>query len=278
MIFLHSVAPYALIKPGKQHLEISPKDFGFQNMKVTLNVEKNVDLVGYIIAPKTDSIRGLMILVHGIGGCKEHFVPLGAKLASKGIISVVFDERAHGESGGDYCTYGYYEKNDISKIVDYIKQEYPPMPIGIWGNSLGGAVALQALEVDKRLSFGIIESTFTNLHQIAFDYKKRYLQGIGIRFISDYVVDRAAEIADFDPYKITPIKSVENIEQSMFIAHGDIDERISIEYGKALFDNLKTKDKTWYTIEGGTHMNLSKKGGQTYQKALLNFIDTNLKK
>ena len=66
MIFLHSVAPYALIKPGKTHLDISPKDFGFQNMKVTLNVEKNVDLVGYIIAPKTDSIQGIMILVHGI--------------------------------------------------------------------------------------------------------------------------------------------------------------------------------------------------------------------
>lgn len=275
-IGVHFIAPSAIIKPGRVHLEIVPEDFGVKSEKVTLYTKDNINLVGYHIASKTTETRGVLILVHGVGGCKEHFVELGARLSKNGIASMIFDERAHGESGGEYCTYGYNEKNDIRTIVDYVKTIYKDTPIGIWGNSLGGAVAIQAMEVDQRIEFGIIESTFTDLHQITFDYKKKVLKGIGLRFISDYALQRAAKIADFDPYQVSPIQSVTKIEQPTFIAHGDADKRISFAYGKALFDNLKTTDKIWYPVKGGTHMNLSSKGGDTYRKALFDFIEQNI--
>ncbi|TMM57353.1 alpha/beta hydrolase [Maribacter algarum] len=274
---VHFVAPYIIIQPARVSLKTSPEDFGITNKCITLTTDDQLELVGYHIPSQKNETTGVMILVHGVGGCKEHFVELGTKLAKIGIATMVFDERAHGESDGEYCTYGYYEKNDISKIVDYIKDEYGDIPLGIWGNSLGGAVAIQALENDNRIEFGIIESTFTDLHQVAFDYKKRFMKGFGIRFVSDYALKRAAQIADFDPYAVQPIESVKAIEQPIFIAHGDADKRISFSYGKALFDNLKAKDKTWYPIKGGTHMNLSKKGGQAYRKALFSFIDRNIK-
>lgn len=88
------------------------------------------------------------------------------------IDTFIFDSRAHGESQGKYCTYGFYEKKDISAIVDFIGPKYRNVNIGIWGNSLGAAVAIQAMEYDSRILFGIIESTFTDLSQIVFDYKK----------------------------------------------------------------------------------------------------------
>lgn len=273
---VHFIAPYALIKPSRVSLKIVPADYGVKGEKVMLTTKDDIELVGYHVNAESSQTRGVLILVHGVGGCKEHFVALGAKLAKQGIASVLFDERAHGESGGEYCTYGYYEKQDIKEIVDYVKSKYTDVPLGIMGNSLGGAVAIQALETDTRIEFGIIESTFTNLHQIAFDYKKRILKGFGIRFISDYALKRAGIIADFDPYQVQPIQSVQNIEQPVFIAHGDADQRISITYGKALFDNLKSTDKTWYVIQGGTHMNLSTKGGDLYEEALWGFLEQHI--
>ena len=116
-----------------------------------------------MIQSKQDSIRGVMILVHGIGGCKESFLSLANRLANQGIASVLFDNRAHGQSGGQYSTYGFYEKKDISRIIDHIKEQDNQIPIGIWGNSLGGAIAIQSMEYDKRIHFGIIESTFTDM-------------------------------------------------------------------------------------------------------------------
>jgi len=70
-------------------------------------------------------------LIHGIGGCKEHGLNLTKELSQKGIESIVFDGRAHGQSGGAFCTYGFNEKRDISQIIDKIKEQSPDLPIGI---------------------------------------------------------------------------------------------------------------------------------------------------
>ena len=156
-------------------------------------------------------------------------------MAKQGINAVVFDLRAHGKSEGEYCTYGFYEKNDISQIIDMILDENPNESIGIWGNSLGGAIAIQALELDKRLKFGVIESTFTSLRQIVYDYQKRAAKGIGVPFLCDLALQEAGKIANFDPNQVQPLNSATNIEQAVFVAHGDSDDNISVEYGKTTF-------------------------------------------
>ena len=245
------------------------------NYKVKTN--DKIELDGYWIKSQQDSSKGIIILVHGIGGCKEHFLGLAKELSSKGIESIIFDGRAHGRSGGEFCTYGFKERNDISKIVDKIKTKNPNLRIGIWGNSLGGAIAIQTLEIEKRIDFGIIESTFTELDKIVYDYKKRILKGIGIKYLSDYALKRASQIADFNSDEVKPIESVKNIEQSILIAHGDADKNISVEYGKKLFENLKSDDKRIEIIKDGGHFNLYEKGGKEYKMIIMNFIERNLR-
>jgi hypothetical protein len=31
---------------------------------------------------------------------------------------IAYDSRAHGESGGDACTYGFFEKEDLRRVLD----------------------------------------------------------------------------------------------------------------------------------------------------------------
>ncbi len=275
-IGVNNIAPYAITQPPKINGSLTPKKLGLKSEALELRTKDNVELSGYWIKSELEVAKGVIILLHGIGGCKEHFLGLSNELSKKGIETIIFDGRAHGKSGGAFCTYGFKEKKDIAQIVDKIRKQKPNLPIGIWGNSLGGAIAIQALEFDERIKFGIIESTFTDLHQIVFDYKKRILKGIGIRRLSDFALERAGEIADFEPQKIKPIESVKNIEQSIFIAHGDSDKNISFTYGQQLFDNLKTRDKQFVLIEGGGHFDLFKKGGIEYKNKMMDFIQRNL--
>jgi len=276
IIGVYLIAPFAITQPPKIETSVTPEkmDLAFEDLNI-LTVD-SVDLSGYWIKPETDSSKGILILIHGIGGCKEHFLGLAKELSKKGIESILFDGRAHGKSGGEFCTYGFKEKMDIAQIVDTIKSRKPNLPIGIWGNSLGGAIAIQALEVDKRIQFGVIESTFTDLNQIVFDYKKRILKGIGIRSLSDYALGRAGEVAGFDPLKIKPIESVKNIEQPVFMAHGDADENISFKYGQQLFDNLKTENKEFVLVKGGGHFGLFEAGGNDYKNKIMGFIERQL--
>ena len=275
-IGVNNIAPYAITQPPRITESIVPENLGLISENLNITTRDKVDLSGYWIKSETDSSRGIIILIHGIGGCKEHFLNLAKELSERGIESIVFDGRAHGKSGGEFCTYGFKEKKDIAEIVDKIKERKPNLPIGIWGNSLGGAIAIQALEFDERIKFGIIESTFTELNQIVFDYKKRILRGIGIRNLSDFALKRAGQIADFEPHNIKPIESVKNIEQSIFMAHGDADENISYKYGQQLFENLKTSDKEFFLVKNGGHFDLFDKGGIIYKNKIMHFIDRNL--
>jgi len=272
------VLPYAIIQPQKINLAITPQSLGLQGENLTVVTKDSISLKGYYIHPKVQKTKGIMILIHGIGGCKEHFLNLAKNLESQGIASVVFDGRAHGESGGKYCTYGFYEKQDISVIVDLIKMENPSLPIGIWGNSLGGAIAIQALEIDKRIAFGVIESTFTELDQIVYDYQKQITKGIGLRFMSDAALQEAGNIANFNPDEVKPIISVTKIEQPLFIAHGNADENINYTYGKLLYENLASAEKEFVLVEGAGHFNVGEKGGEAYANKLMGFIHKQLQK
>lgn len=61
-----------------------------------------------------------IILLHGIRGYKEHFSELAIRLNGKGYNTLALDLRAHGDSDGKYCTYGFYEKYDVQKAVDFL--------------------------------------------------------------------------------------------------------------------------------------------------------------
>jgi alpha-beta hydrolase superfamily lysophospholipase len=275
-IGLHHIAPYAIVMPPRAEcLHLTPQE-SLDSEKLTLQTQDSIDLKGYWIHSKQDSVRGVMILIHGIAGCKEAFLGLANDLAEQGIESILFDNRAHGESGGEYTTYGFKEKKDIAEIVDYIKSKDAELPIGIWGNSLGGAIAIQALEYDKRIEFGIVESTFTDLSQIVYDYKKRMLGGIGLRFASNMALKKAGEIADFDPAQVKPLESVKNITQPMFFAHGDSDESIKFTYGQELYTHTKSTKKEFYLVKGAGHYGLAQIGGRDYTDKIQAFLRANL--
>lgn len=270
------VLPYALLKPKKRFVHVDPATITKKYEAVSIPIAAGDSIRGFMFYPAVEKPKAVLILVHGIGGSKSHFFPLAAKLAKDGYSSIALDNRAHGNSDGEFVTYGYKEKDDISLQVDFIKEKFPDTKVGIWGSSMGGAIAIQAMEQDKRIEFGIIESTFINLEQIVYDYQKRYAGGIGLRFLTDYVLERAGVIADFDPEKVSPENSVKNIEQPLIIAHGDVDKRITYQYGEQLYKNLSSKEKTFELVKGAGHLNVGAIGGETYYNNIKTFIERQL--
>lgn len=270
------VLPYAILQPKRLVLDIAPASVSENFSPVSIAISENDSIRGYLFEPSKQATKGTLILVHGIGGAKEHFFPLAAKLNQDGYNALVMDNRAHGNSDGLYTTYGYKEKRDISLLVDYLLQKHPDLKVGIWGSSMGGAIALQAMEQDKRIQFGIVESTFTDLPQITYDYQKRFSAGIGLRFLSDYVLAQAGVIAGFDPKSVSPLKAVKNIQQPVFLAHGDQDQRITYKYSEMLFNNLSSKDKSFELIKGAGHLDLGEIGGEEYYTTVQSFIERQL--
>lgn len=271
------VLPYAIIQPPRVSENITPTDLNLNSIDINVLTKDSIKIKGYWI--KSDSIppKSAIIFVHGIGGCKEHFLNLAKELTTIGVESILIDSRAHGKSGGKFCTYGYKEKEDISSVIDFIKNENDSITLGIWGNSMGGAIAIQALEHDSRLEFGIIESTFTSLKEIVYDYQKSHSYGIGLKPLCTIALKEAGNLADFNPDLVSPISSVKHIEQPILIAHGEIDKHIKFDYGKLLYENLKSIDKKFIAVKNGAHYDLSEKGGDYYKNAIYDFIKKQVK-
>jgi len=266
------VLPYAILQPQRIQTinTLETKNKPYKNIEVL--TKDAIKLKGYFVESSIDTTYASIILIHGVGGCKQHFTDLAIDLSNKGYNCWLFDNRAHGESGGQFSTYGYKEKEDISQIIDEIKRRNQNLKLGVWGNSLGGAIAIQAIEFDDRIDFGIIESTFTDLNKIVYDYQKRFSFGIGLKWMCDITLAKAEVIADFKSNVVKPIKSVTNIEKPMLIAHGNNDKNIKFEYGKALYENLASKDKEFIEVDKGGHNNMFTVGGEEYKNKLFHFL------
>lgn len=252
----------------------------FENKKpngkyINFNSFDNTKLSSYLTYSSLETVKGTIILLHGIRSNKESFVKLSNKLSKLGYNSVALDSRAHGQSDGKHCTFGVKEKKDVSKLISVLsKKEGINKNIGVWGQSLGGAIGLQALGSDKRIKFGVIESTFSDFKTITNDYFN-YHAGFNIRPITNYLVYRAGQIAKFDPKEAKPIKYCKNIEQPILIIHGNKDQRINIQYGKDNFSNIPSLKKEFIEIKNANHLNVWKTGGDEYFQRVIKFINKN---
>ncbi|WP_196889342.1 alpha/beta hydrolase [Aureivirga sp. CE67] len=267
--------PLIEIVRGGNSKTISPK-FEIENTNGKyLNFETfdGLKISSYITYSDHENPKGTVILLHGIRSKKEHFISLSQKLANQGYNSVAIDHRAHGESEGTHCTFGVKEKKDISKLLDVLeKEEKITENIGVWGQSLGGAIGLQAMGNDPRIKFGIIESTFTDFETIVHDYFQYHL-GFKDELLTDYLVSRAGDIAEFDEEDAKPMKYCKNINQPILLIHGDEDKRINIKYGKENFSNIISSKKEFLKVDGANHLNVWKVGGEAYFEKVFSFLE-----
>lgn len=111
------------------------------NFKVTSKYD-NLNIDGLII--KDETIKGIVQLAHGMCEHKERYIPFMEFLAKNGYLCVIHDHRGHGKSIKDTKDLGYfYEGKDIGLVEDieavnqYIQQQYPNIPIYLFGHSMG---------------------------------------------------------------------------------------------------------------------------------------------
>lgn len=280
VVLIEEIAlPYMPILPWKRTSTETPASYGLEYDSLEVSVEQGSTksahkdiLRGYFIHSVLPNPKGTIILLHGIGGYKESYLGLSRILADNGFNVITYDQRGHGKSDGRYCTFGHYEKSDVSQFVDIALAKFPDLPVGIHGSSMGGAVAIQALEHDKRIKFGIIESTFNTLENVVVEYGKGYFK-FRSRWLAQRVLSKSASIAGYQPFDIKPIESCKNIEQPVLMVHGDMDEKIPIDFNVQNFEALKTQDKEFYVVKGAGHQNVGEIGGDQYLNKILSFMN-----
>ena len=278
---IENVLSYSPIRPHRVTVEevtrynptlLSPAGFTQVWEEFDITVEDTVHLKGWFIPSVQQPARGTIVVLHGIASTRIAMLPTARMLVQNGFNCLLYDSRANGESGGLNCTFGFYEKHDLSAYLDSALARYPGCePLGILGDSFGAAVALQAMAIDKRLTCGVAESPFATLREVIHDYfRQRFF--VPLDFISDEAMEHSERIAHFSVDSVRPVEAARHILQPTMIVHGGSDHKISADYGRRVYENLASTHKELYIIESAGHDDLAEVGGPEYRRRIIDFF------
>lgn len=216
--------------------------------------------------------KAAMLVLHGVSDSKASQVETLRFLARRGVLAMAPDFRAHGDSGGAFATYGYLEKHDMTLLRRAIENEFPGMPVGLWGTSYGGAVALQSMAIDDQFDFAIIESTFSDLREVA-RRQVTMRTTLPLSDLGPYFINEAGKLASFNPAEVSPERSIEMIDVPVLHLHGEADKLIPIDLGERIAARSKGRDYRFVPIAHGGHYNLRTGDPDLYDREVNGFLD-----
>ena len=255
---------------------LEPKDAGLPQENVIVETFDGLKLSCWYVHQKKKA-RGTIIYLHGVGDCKIAGVAFARSLYEKGFNVFLYDSRQHGESEGYYCTYGFYEKQDVSAVISYLQSRTDVKigKIGVFGTSMGGAVAILSAANDHRIAAVISEGTYTSLRVVFVDYQKRIIK-LPWHFLRNIALVQSQKLANFKARLVAPIEDIKRVHVPILIVHGKNDLFIKSDYSKRLY-NAANDPKQLLLIEGADHNDVWDIGGEPYENSIASFFEKFLK-
>jgi len=193
-------------------MEADPGSIGLDYKEIVFFAEDRTELHGWLIPAKEAEVT--VIFAHGNGGNISHRLEKIAILHELTVNIFIFDYRGYGKSKGSPTEQGLYQ--DIKAAYDYIKDNYPKSKIVIYGESLGGAVAVD-LAAKVNVNGLILEGTFTSVADMA-----------------KIVYPWLPEI--FLHSKFDSLSKIGKINTPKLHLHGNLDQIVPIYLGQRLYE------------------------------------------
>ena len=213
-----------------------------------------------------------VILVHGItytlyGSVK--YIPL---FYQRGFNILLFDERHHGRSGGKNCTFGYYEKYDLKAVTDWVFNRMGGAgTVGLHGESLGAAVALQSAGIDDRLSFVIADCPYSDLKKLLTYRVGQEYHIPSILFIPlvDFI---CTNITGMSFNTVSPLRDVQTMSIPVLFIHGKDDRYIPPEMSQEMYHAKVNGVREIYLAPGAKHAESFWKNRTEYNQVVGQFL------
>jgi fermentation-respiration switch protein FrsA (DUF1100 family) len=264
LIAIGVYAGYRLIHPKKHppdYTFIHEMNKGYVPKEFFLYTKENFTLIskyGYEISGFYFPGKGekTVIFSHGISWTKYGCAKYLEYFLQDGWNVFLYDHRASGDSGGNYPSFGFFEKYDMQSVVQFAKRKYPHSHLlGIFGESLGGAVALQYAKMDSSLDFLIAICPFTSLSELL----DHHLNLVKIpKIVRPLVVVVASSFirlnANFWLRDIEPGKDILQSKVPLFLVHGKKDRLVPFGMNERVYNNRKDIAYTQFmAIENAGH-------------------------
>ncbi len=189
-----------------------------------------VELRGWLF-PARAPVRGTVIFLHGRNQNRDAGIVVARRLVPLGYDVLAYDSRAHGTSDGKYSTFGYYEKRDVSRAIDFLGADR----VVLAGVSMGSAVAIQTAAEDPRVVGVVAVSSFSSMEEIVRERIPRVVGDGQVRGALREVEQRSGmRVKDADS-----VAAARHVSVPVLLLHGDLDEFTPLVHTQQIYAALR---------------------------------------
>ena len=263
---------------------LSPGDLGLGFVDVHFNVRdeetgEGLRIAGWWIAHPAAAGR-CVVLLHGYADAKVGAIAWAPLWRALGFNVLAIDLHAHGESGGTYCTAGYWERHDIGQVLDAVRRERPhdASQIVLFGVSMGAAVAAATAEKREDLSAVILESPPADFRSAAMSHMDRL--GAPGKLFQRAALALAQRIGRCDFSLVRPADTIKRILCPIMIIAPNSDPTVSEVDRMLLQQSLTSRGRenedVFWEVNAG-HLLAFHAEPQKYEQQVKSFMDRVLK-
>jgi alpha-beta hydrolase superfamily lysophospholipase len=237
--------------------------------KVIIKTKDDIKLQGWYVKT-SDTVKGTVILFHGHGSKKSSVTDEAASFRKLGYHTFLLDFRAHGNSGGNTCTIGYYESEDVKLAYDFIKQK-GEQNIILWGISMGAAAVTKAMsDYPLHPSKIILEMPFASILEAAEGRIK--MMGLPPEPLATFITFWGGTHNGFWAFGMQPSEFAKKITVPTLLQWGKMDPRVKQAETAAVYASLAGQ-KELVVYETAGHESLCDKEHEKWMAAVSGFLN-----
>lgn len=254
----------------------SPRFLNLPSETVHFPATDGVNLEGWMIP--SHPTRPWVILCHGLGSNRADLLELAGGLHQAHFNLLLFDFRAHGGSSGRTSSFGWLEQRDLKGALAFLGQRSDILahPYGVYGISMGGAVALMVAEADERIGAVAVDSVYTTLEEaLAKHLRLLYPMIPREPFLSFILVTYRLRFGVWPRY-VSPKDSAATLSpRPLLLIHGAQDTRMPLEGARQTYASAGGPKELWVVDQAG-HLEGFGLHPERYLERLVTFFELSL--
>lgn len=221
--------------------------------KVAIRSYDGLKLVGLLY--EAPNPKGMIILFHGYRSSPVNDFCIAKDFYHNLGLSVLMPyQRAHGESEGEYITFGIRERYDVHSWIEFInKSAYSQLPLFLSGLSMGSSTVLMSAEkpFPRNVKLIIADCGFTSPFDI-FEHVVKNNMKIPFKLfipVFDFMCKRKA---GFSVREYSTLEAMKECKIPVFFIHGEEDDYVPIEMTLKAYKVCQS-EKYLLTVPEATH-------------------------
>lgn len=230
--------------------------------------EKGEMLEGWYIP--VQQAKGTVILCHGHTQNKAKILDETAYFHELGYNTFSFDFRAHGNSGGNICTIGYFETGDLKAAYDFMTRK-GEKNIVLWGVSMGAATILKAIsECHLQPKQVILECPFASMYE-AVEGRIRTMH-LPAHPLSELLLVWGSVERGMWSFGYRPAEYATQLTMPVLLNWGAHDARVLRHETDEIFTNLDSDQKQLVVFSKSRHESFCKKEPLKWRISVKQFL------